>query len=121
MQPATTVNPHNKTNLNSFALILALRRSLLAYRQDVARGLSQWDAIIESRESLSLDDYLRRAHSLCLHIRVWDETVRLEDRRRALAACLEKLPPKHRDLLDRRLLLLIIERAMEIEPANRSA
>lgn len=41
-----------------------------------------WDAIIESQESLTLDDYLKRAHSLCLYIRVWDETVRLEDRRR---------------------------------------
>jgi hypothetical protein len=41
-----------------------------------------WDAIVESRESLSLDDYLQRAHSLCFYIRVWDEAVRLEDRRR---------------------------------------
>jgi hypothetical protein len=41
-----------------------------------------WDAMVESRESLSLDDYLRRAHSLCLHIRAWDEATRPEDRRR---------------------------------------
>jgi hypothetical protein len=41
-----------------------------------------WDAIVESREPLSLDDYLQHAHSLCFHIRVWDETIGLEDRRR---------------------------------------
>ncbi len=41
-----------------------------------------WDAIVESHESLSLNDYLRRAHSLCFHIRLWEETIREEDLRR---------------------------------------
>src|SRR4051795_657028 len=55
-----------------------------------------WDAIVESRESLSLDDYLRHAHSLCFHIRVWDETIRLEDRRRE-AFMAEQIRDSRRD------------------------
>jgi hypothetical protein len=41
-----------------------------------------WDKLIESHDQLSVDDYLSRVHSLCFHIRLWDEQIALSDRRR---------------------------------------
>ncbi|MCG8649611.1 MAG: DUF5682 family protein, partial [Pirellulales bacterium] len=41
-----------------------------------------WDRLVESHETLPLDDYLRRVHSLCWGIRKWEETVSVSDRRR---------------------------------------
>jgi len=55
---------------------------MLCQRMEVEDFDDLWDKLIESHEQLSLDDYLRRVHSLCLHIRVWEEFVPVADRRR---------------------------------------
>ncbi len=39
-----------------------------------------WDKLVESQHPLSLDDYLRRVHELCFHIRLWDHAVSHSDR-----------------------------------------
>ncbi len=41
-----------------------------------------WDKLVESEPRLELADYLRRVHSLCLHVRLWEETIAAADRRR---------------------------------------
>ena len=41
-----------------------------------------WDKLIESHESLELADYLRRVHSLCFHIRLWEDSISVSDRQR---------------------------------------
>jgi hypothetical protein len=41
-----------------------------------------WDKLIESQPQLSLTDYLQRVHSLCFHIRLWEEEVSVADRLR---------------------------------------
>ena len=41
-----------------------------------------WDKLVESHARLDLDDYLRRVHSLCLHIRLWEGEISEADRRR---------------------------------------
>jgi hypothetical protein len=41
-----------------------------------------WDKLIESQPQLSLGDYLQRVHSLCFHIRLWEEDVSVADRLR---------------------------------------
>lgn len=41
-----------------------------------------WDKLIESHAQLDLADYLQRVHSLCFHIRLWEDTISVADRRR---------------------------------------
>ncbi len=41
-----------------------------------------WDRLVECHASLHLSDYLQRAHSLCLNIRIWEEQISVSDRRR---------------------------------------
>lgn len=41
-----------------------------------------WDKLIESHEQLALADYFQRVHSLCFHIRLWEQDIRSGDQRR---------------------------------------
>ncbi len=41
-----------------------------------------WDRLVESRAEIKLAEYLHRAHSLCFHIRQWEESVSVSDRKR---------------------------------------
>lgn len=46
--------------------------SMLCERLEVEDFDSLWDQLIEANESLMLAEYLRRVHSLCVHIRLWE-------------------------------------------------
>ncbi|RCS49468.1 hypothetical protein DTL42_13165 [Bremerella cremea] len=41
-----------------------------------------WDKIVESQQQIDLDDYMQRVHSLCFHIRLWEEHISEADRLR---------------------------------------
>ncbi|MEW4564785.1 DUF5682 family protein [Bremerella sp. JC770] len=41
-----------------------------------------WDKVVESQPHLDLGDYMRRVHSLCFHIRLWEENISEADRLR---------------------------------------
>lgn len=41
-----------------------------------------WDKLIESQLPLHLEDYLRRVHSLCFHVRLWEDSISTADRQR---------------------------------------
>ncbi|MCA9152563.1 MAG: hypothetical protein KDA92_24840, partial [Planctomycetales bacterium] len=56
--------------------------SLLCQRMQVEDFDDLWDKMVESDADLSLADYLLRVHSLCLHIRLWEENVSAADQSR---------------------------------------
>lgn len=41
-----------------------------------------WDKLIEADDALTLEAYLARVHSLCLRIRLWEDSVSVADQRR---------------------------------------
>ncbi len=41
-----------------------------------------WDRMIESDPNITLDDYFARCHHFCFHVRLFQEEIRLSDRRR---------------------------------------
>src|SRR6266446_170471 len=41
-----------------------------------------WDKLIEAHEQMTLGDYFARVHSLCFHIRLWEERISVADCRR---------------------------------------
>lgn len=41
-----------------------------------------WDRIVESHVDINITDYLARVHSLCLSIRIWEESISEADRQR---------------------------------------
>jgi hypothetical protein len=55
---------------------------MLCARLEVEDFDDLWDRIVESHEHMTLADYLTRVHSLCVHIRLWEEKVGLSDQRR---------------------------------------
>lgn len=55
---------------------------MLCQRMEVEDFDDLWDKLIESHERMTLDDYFARVHSLCLHIRLWEDHVSESDRRR---------------------------------------
>jgi hypothetical protein len=56
--------------------------AMLCRRMEVEDFDDLWDKLIESHERMTPHDYFSRVHSLCLHIRVWEEQVSASDRRR---------------------------------------
>ncbi len=55
---------------------------MLCKRMEVEDFDDLWDKLIEAHERMTLDDYCERVHSLCLHIRAWEEHVSAADRQR---------------------------------------
>lgn len=55
---------------------------VLCERMQVEDFDDLWDKLVESEWSMSLDDYLRRVHWLCFHIRLWGNSVSAADQRR---------------------------------------
>ena len=41
-----------------------------------------WDKLVESHLDLDLDEYLRRVHGLCFHIRLWEDDISVTDQQR---------------------------------------
>lgn len=54
----------------------------LCDRMEVEDFDDLWDKLIESHNEMSVEDYLGRVHGLCFHIRLWEESIRVADRRR---------------------------------------
>jgi hypothetical protein len=55
---------------------------MLCARLEVEDFDDLWDKIVESREHMTLADYLTRVHALCVHIRLWEEKAGFSDQRR---------------------------------------
>lgn len=82
--PWTSVAPLDKTP-HRYA-DAELRRSRyvrsLCQRMHVEDFDDLWDKLVESDLDLSLGNYLRRVHSLCFHIRLWEDQINPSDRLR---------------------------------------
>jgi len=55
---------------------------MLCERLEVDSFDDLWDKLVESEPILSTGEFLRRVHTLCSNIRLWDNSPRLSDRRR---------------------------------------
>ncbi len=55
---------------------------VLCERMEVDDFDDLWDKLIESRQDITIEEYLHRVHSLCFHIRLWEASVSRADRQR---------------------------------------
>jgi hypothetical protein len=52
---------------------------MLCERMEVEDFDDLWDRLIEAHERMTMEDYFARMHSLCVHIRLWEEHVSASD------------------------------------------
>jgi len=55
---------------------------VLCERMQVQDFDDLWDKLIESHGRLELSEYFERVHSLCFHVRLWEDDISVADRRR---------------------------------------